>query len=78
MIDCVESQGPIRVLQFTDSHLLADPDGRFLGLRPAQTLDAVIRLALAQRGSPDLVLYTGDLTQDSSPEAYSRVRTRSA
>ena len=41
------SQAPApvcRVLQFTDSHLLADPEKVFLGIRPLETFDAVIKL----------------------------------
>ena len=65
-----------RVLQFTDSHLLADPDGSFLGIQPLQTLDAVIDLAAQQHPDPDLILLTGDLSQDGTPAAYQLLRQR--
>jgi len=65
-----------RVLQFTDSHLLAAPDGSFLGIRPLQTLDAVIELAAQQHPDPDLILLTGDLSQDGSVGAYQLLRQR--
>lgn len=65
-----------RVLQFTDSHLLGDPNSSFLGIQPLQTLDAVIALAADKHPSPDLILLTGDLSQDGSPEAYQLLRQR--
>lgn len=65
-----------RVLQFTDSHLLGDPDGSFLGIQPLKTLDAVIALAAEKHPDPDLILLTGDLSQDGSEAAYQLLRQR--
>lgn len=67
-----------RILQFTDSHLLADPDKTFLGIRPVETLDAVMELAFASHPSPDLILLTGDLSQDASITAYRQIEQRFA
>ena len=67
---------PRRVLQFTDCHLLTDPSSTFQGVNPLQTLDAVIQLAFAEHPSPDLILLTGDLSQDASTAAYQRIRQR--
>ena len=61
---------PLRVLQLTDPHLMADPAGALLGVNTRDSLDAVIRQVVAQHGQPDLVLATGDLAQDGSEEAY--------
>lgn len=65
-----------RVLQFTDSHLLADPGKPFLGIRPVDTLDAVIELAFRNHPNPDLILLTGDLSQDASIAAYQQINRR--
>ena len=72
-----QTSAPVsRVLQFTDSHLLADPQGTFLGIQPLQTLDAVIALAAQRHPDPDLILLTGDLSQDGSPDAYQQLQQR--
>ena len=65
-----------RVLQFTDSHLLADPNKVFLGIRPAETLDAVVELAFREHPDPDLILLTGDLAQDGAVDTYLQVKQR--
>lgn len=73
-----DSPPACRVLQFTDSHLLGEPSKTFLGIEPVKTLDAVIELAFRSRPDPDLVLLTGDLSQDSSIAAYRLVEERFA
>lgn len=60
----------LRVLQLTDPHLMADPAGALLGVNTRDSLDAVITQVLRDHGQPDLILATGDLTQDGSEEAY--------
>lgn len=61
---------PLRVLQLTDPHLMADPSGALLGVNTRDSLDAVIAHIKQSRITPDLILATGDLAQDGSPEAY--------
>jgi len=68
---------PLRILQFSDPHLLADPGGRYRGRSPA----AMLRLALQQAWQqleaagqrPDQLLITGDLCQDESWGGYGRL-----
>ncbi len=59
-----------RLLQISDPHLFADPEGDLLGQRTRLTLEGVLNLAGAKFGATDRVLLTGDLTQDASPAAY--------
>ena len=59
-----------RLVQITDSHLFADRSTIFDGLNTYETLKDVINLAVGQQDHIDCVLCTGDLTQDSSIEAY--------
>lgn len=61
---------PLRVLQLTDPHLMADPSGALLGVNTRDSLDAVIQTVLADGPAPDLILATGDLAQDGSEQAY--------
>ncbi|MGD2075614.1 MAG: 3',5'-cyclic-AMP phosphodiesterase [Gammaproteobacteria bacterium] len=65
--------GPLRIAQITDTHLYADPAGRLLGLNTRRCLEAVIELAL-QGPRIDLVVASGDLSHDGTPEAYRRLR----
>ena len=59
-----------RLLQISDPHLFADPEGDLLGQRTRLTLEGVLNLARANSGAADRVLLTGDLSQDASPAAY--------
>ncbi len=61
---------PLKVLQLTDPHLMASADGALLGVNTRDSLAAVIDEVLRNHGQPDLILATGDLTQDASSEAY--------
>lgn len=65
-----QTDSPLRVLQLTDPHLMASEDGSLLGVNTRDSLNAVIEEALRTHGQPDLVLATGDITQDASPDAY--------
>ena len=63
---------PIRLLQITDTHLFAQADGQLLGIRTADSLAAVLAAIQAQAEPYDLVLATGDLSQDYSTDSYHR------
>lgn len=64
---------PLRILQITDTHLHASPDGQLLGLNTLRCLQQVIELA--SRGPiPDLVVASGDLAHDATASAYRQVR----
>ncbi len=65
-----QSARPLKVLQLTDPHLMASGDGALLGVNTRDSLAAVIDEVLQSHGQPDLILATGDLTQDASREAY--------
>jgi len=62
----------IRLLQLTDTHLYADPAKRMFGVDTYQTLSDVVDAAL-KADPPDLVILSGDVSQDESPESYARV-----
>ena len=62
---------PLHLVQLTDTHLLAEPDGVMLGVPVRDSLRRVVE-AIQHDGapSPDLALVTGDLSQDGSPASY--------
>ena len=65
---------PIRVVQVSDCHLFADTEGKLLGLNTQFSLDQVLELVAREQPDIDLILATGDLSQDASLAAYERLR----
>ncbi len=70
--DASSSSSSVRVVQLTDSHIFADAQQRLLGMDTFASLNAVIDLVQAECEQIDLVLATGDITQDASAQAYQR------
>lgn len=64
------SQRPLRMLQLTDTHLYADPEGRLLGQNTRRTFELVLNLARDTFWPVDRILLTGDLVHDESPDGY--------
>ena len=62
----------MNIIQLTDTHLFASPDGNLRGLNTANSLARVVDLAKTL--APDLVLVTGDLSQDETPASYDRLQ----
>ena len=67
----------VLLVQLTDSHLFAEADGRLLGMATAESLRHVVDLVLEEQPNIDLMLATGDLSQDGSLESYERFRALS-
>ncbi len=57
------------IAQFSDSHLFADIDGLHCGVNVYQNLVKVLT-SIANNNAIDLVIFTGDLTQDHSEGSY--------
>lgn len=69
-----DADRPLRVVQFSDSHLFASTDGKLLGLNTEYSLDRVLDLIAEEQSSGmDLLLATGDLSQDASLASYRRL-----
>ena len=64
---------PLRVVQLSDCHLFADTHGKLLGLNTQFSLEKVLELIHREQPNPDLILATGDLSQDASFESYQRL-----
>lgn len=67
-----DNTNTISVLQLTDSHLFADEDGTLLGVQTASSFHAVLSSILNQNIHYDLVIMTGDISQDYSLASYKR------
>lgn len=65
----------LRILHLSDTHLLGDPEARYNRIvDPLRSLDAVLAAHDAIR--PDLVVVSGDLSDDGSPASYALLRDR--
>ena len=65
---------PALLVQLSDSHLFAEADGALLGMNTRDSLQKVIELVRAQQSRIDLILATGDLSQDGTLESYQQFR----
>lgn len=76
--DPAEHKEAFTIIQLSDSHLRKEEEGELLGMNTLQSLDAVIALARQEFPNPDLVLASGDISQDGSVEAYRRFQERAS
>lgn len=67
----VANSSPLLV-QLTDSHLFADAKARLLGMQTQNSLQQVIELVRREQPRIDLVVASGDISQDGSAESYAR------
>lgn len=65
------TEQPITLLQLSDSHLSEDPQARYRG-QPADANLATLRPAI-QDLKPDLIVLSGDVSEDASPASYWRM-----
>ncbi len=64
----------LRLLQFSDPHLFADPTARLKGVCSHESLRAVLAHARARHWNADALLLTGDLVHDDA-SGYAHLRT---
>jgi Icc protein len=63
---------PLRILQITDCHLGRDEDESLLGLRTLDSFTDVLERATQEEDSFDLVLCSGDISNDGTTGSYER------
>ena len=68
------SDASVLLVQLTDSHLFANADGKLLGMNTHDSLQRVIERILDEQPQVDLILASGDLSQDGSLQSYQRFR----
>ena len=67
------SEAPLKIIQISDTHLFNDPSRVLLGVPTQQSFEVVLEHLRQQQDSFDLIIHSGDLTQDASKPAYQRV-----
>ncbi|MCP5128433.1 MAG: 3',5'-cyclic-AMP phosphodiesterase [Pseudomonadales bacterium] len=68
------SDGALRVVQLTDTHLCKLQGGTLLGMDTDHSLQAVIDLVKREQPAIDLLIGTGDLSDQGALEAYQRLQ----
>ena len=65
--------GHVNVVQLTDTHLGASQDATLAGVTTVHSLQCVLD-TVTEGGTPDLLLVTGDLSDDGSAASYERLK----
>ncbi|AVB22289.1 MULTISPECIES: 3',5'-cyclic-AMP phosphodiesterase [Pseudomonas syringae group] len=68
----------VLLVQLSDSHLFAEADGALLGMSTRDSLEKVVEQVLVEQPQIDLVVASGDISQDGSVESYEAFRRISA
>lgn len=68
----------VLLVQLSDSHLFTEADGKLLGMDTQDSLQRVIERVLQEQPRIDLLLASGDLSQDGSAASYERFRQLTA
>ena len=77
-VSTLTSADPALLVQLSDSHLFAEAHSKLLGMKTRESLQQVIDLVLAQQAQIDLLLATGDISQDGTLQSYQAFRQMSA
>ncbi len=75
-MDNIPPSPPLLVAQISDLHLFSDECQDLLGWNTWKSLDIVLAQMMSLDPLPDLILLTGDLSQDETEGAYHRVVER--
>lgn len=65
---------PLKIIQISDTHVYSDAERELLGVKTQEGFQAVLDLIRAEEADNiDLILHTGDLSQDGTEAAYTRI-----
>ncbi|HCF27737.1 MAG TPA: 3',5'-cyclic-AMP phosphodiesterase [Cyanobacteria bacterium UBA11049] len=70
----MNQKSPLIVAQITDTHLFATDEQQMLGLTTYDSFQAIVTHLRQLQPKPDILLLTGDLSQDETNESYQRVK----
>jgi len=66
----VDKTAPLRIIQISDCHVSADPDALYRDQSADANLQKILKRV--RQWNPDLILLTGDVSEDGSQESYQR------
>lgn len=61
---------PIRIIQVSDIHLFQEPEEELLSVKTQESFKTIIDLIKAEGKPIDIILLSGDLSQDGSEKSY--------
>lgn len=67
------NQAPLRFIQISDTHIFSDKNKTLLGVPTQKSFEAVLEVIKQEAGKFDFIIHSGDLAQDYSKEAYTRL-----
>lgn len=70
MSDAAGVNHSVLLVQLSDSHLFGEAHGTLLGMNTRDSLQKVVERVLAEQAQVDLVVASGDVSQDGSVESY--------
>ena len=74
----LNTDGVIRIVQITDTHLNAAEDGHLLGMKTLHSLRCVLSLMQLEEPDPHAIIVTGDISQDGSESSYRHLHSELA
>lgn len=77
-VSTLTSDDSVLLVQLSDSHLFAEADSTLLGMNTRESLERVIDQVLVEQPVIDLVIASGDLSQDGTLESYQQFRQMSS
>jgi Icc protein len=66
---------PVRLVQITDTHLIETPGAEIYGVDSFATLESALERIKSDDWTPDLVVHSGDLSDDGTAASYRRLRS---
>lgn len=61
---------PLRIAQISDLHIFSDENRALLGVKTRESLQSVLDFVLTDPQKPDMVILSGDLSQDETEDSY--------
>ncbi len=71
----MDKEVPFRIVQISDIHLFAEREKALLGIKTHDSFEAALDLLKTDK-KPDLILLSGDLSQDGSKASYVHIADR--
>lgn len=66
-------QAPFRIVQISDMHLFADDKASLLGVKTQESFTVLLDLLRVDKIKPNIILLTGDLSQDGTEASYIKI-----
>ena len=66
---------PLRIVQISDIHLFGESEKTLLGVNTNESFEAVVKLLKTDQ-KPELILLSGDLSQDGSKASYLKIAAK--